>query len=161
MRNTVSNNGINSSNLEYIEEQYSAFKANPDSLIPEWKNFFEGYEFAQQGKFGMSDKELGVYQLIQAYRAEGHLEAHLNPLYPPTAHKNLSLGRFGLSDKDLSGKFQVGALVGKPNASLTEIIAHLKNIYCGTISLQASDASPDEIAFLQKQFEGENTKLAI
>lgn len=157
----MSNNGINSSNLEYIEEQYNAFKANPDSLIPEWKNFFEGYEFAQQGKFGMSDKELAVYQLIQAYRAEGHLEANLNPLYAPTAHQNLSLGRFGLTDKDLQGKFQVGALIGKPNASLTEIIAHLKNIYCGTISLQASDATLEEIAFLQKQFEVENAKPTL
>lgn len=157
----MNNNGINSSNLEYIEEQYGLFKTSPDSLLPEWKNFFEGYEFALDGKGGMSDKELGVYQLIQAFRAEGHLEANLNPLYAPTAHKNLSLARFGLSDKDLNSKFQVGSLIGKTNATLSEIIAQLKSFYCGTISLQASDASLEEVAFLQKQFESSSIKSSV
>jgi 2-oxoglutarate dehydrogenase E1 component len=122
----VNNSGINSSNLEYIEQLYGDFKTKPETLAPEWRSFFEGVEFAQEGKFGMSDKELAVYQLIQAYRAQGHLEADLNPLYPPQAHEALALKTFGLADKDLNSKFQIGSLIGKANATLAEIIAHLR-----------------------------------
>ncbi|NUN06981.1 MAG: 2-oxoglutarate dehydrogenase E1 component, partial [Bdellovibrio sp.] len=137
-----------------IEQLYGDFKAHPEAMAPEWKSFFEGMEFAQEGKFGMSDKELAVFQLIQAYRAEGHTEANINPLYAPKASELLSLQRFGLSDKDLTAKFQVGFLIGKAGATLSDIIAHLKKIYCGTISLQASDAAPKESAWLLKEFEG-------
>jgi len=122
----VNNNGINSSNLEYIEQLYADFKVKPESLATEWRSFFEGVEFAQEGKFGMSDKELGVYQLIQTYRAHGHLEADLNPLYPTKGDEVFALKNFGLTEKDLNGKFQIGSIIGKANASLSDIIATLK-----------------------------------
>lgn len=157
----MNNTGINRANLEYIEQLFADFKSNPDSLALEWRSFFEGVEFAQEGKFGMSDKELAVFQLIQAYRADGHTEADLNPLYAAQPSELLSLKRFGLSDKDLNAKFQIGSLIGKANATLAEIIAHLKKIYCGKISLQAADASPKEIQWLQQEFEVKNHKLAI
>ncbi|WP_374000352.1 2-oxoglutarate dehydrogenase E1 component [Bdellovibrio bacteriovorus] len=157
----MSNSGINSANLEYIEQLYSDFKANPDSLAVEWKSFFEGVEFAQGGKFGMSDKELAVFQLIQAYRADGHTEANLNPLYTPQAGELLSLKRFGLTEKDLTAKFQIGSVIGKANATLSDIINHLKATYCGTLSLQAADASPKEVQWLTQQFEGNPAKLSL
>lgn len=157
----MNNTGINRANLEYIEQLYADFKSNPDSLALEWKSFFEGVEFAQEGKFGMSDKELSVFQLIQAYRADGHTEADLNPLYPAQASELLSLKRFGLTEKDLNGKFQVGSLIGKSGATLAEIIGQLKKIYCGRISLQASDAAPKEVHWLQQEFEGKTHKLSV
>jgi 2-oxoglutarate dehydrogenase E1 component len=152
----VSNSGINRSNLEYIEQLYTDFKANPDALAPEWKSFFDGMEFGQDGRMGggMSDKELAVFQLIQAYRDEGHLEANINPLYPPqTSMAPLALKRFGLTDKDLTAKFQVGALIGKAGGTLTEIIAQLRKLYCGTIALQVADGTIAEQAWFQKEFE--------
>ncbi len=157
----MNNNGINSSNLEYIEQLYADFKVKPDSLAAEWRSFFEGVEFAQEGKFGMSDKELSVYQLIQAYSANGHLEADLNPLYAPQANEALALKTFNLSDKDLTAKFQIGSLVGKANASLADIIAHLKKTYCGKIALQAADAAPAEVKWLTQEFEGSAFKLSV
>ncbi|WP_374033624.1 2-oxoglutarate dehydrogenase E1 component [Bdellovibrio bacteriovorus] len=157
----MSNSGINSANLEYIEQLYTDFKANPDSLAVEWKSFFEGVEFAQGGKFGMSDKELAVFQLIQAYRADGHTEANLNPLYAPQAGELLSLKRFGLTEKDLTAKFQIGSVIGKANATLSDIINHLKATYCGTLSLQAADASPKEVQWLTQQFENNPAKPTL
>lgn len=157
----MNNSGINSANLEYIEQLYTDFKSNPDSLSLEWKSFFEGVEFAQDGKFGMSDKELAVFQLIQAYRADGHTEANLNPLYAPQASELVTLKRFGLSDKDLNAKFQIGSLIGKPNATLRDIIAHLKSVYCGTLALQASDATPQEYQWLTQAFESGSNKLTV
>lgn len=157
----MNNSGINRANLEYIEQLYADFKSNPEALALEWKSFFEGVEFAQEGKFGMSDKELGVYQLIQAYRSEGHTEADLNPLYPPVSNEHLALTRFGLNEKDLSSKFQIGSLIGKANAPLSDIIAQLKKIYCGKISLQAADASLKELLWLQQEFETGTSKLSV
>ena len=157
----MNNSGINSSNLEYIEQLYGDFKTKPETLAPEWRSFFEGVEFAQEGKFGMSDKELAVYQLIQAYRAQGHLEADLNPLHPPQAHKALALKTFGLADKDLNSKFQIGSLIGKANATLAEIIAHLRKTYCAKIGLQASDASAAEVKWLTQEFEGKAYALTV
>lgn len=157
----MNNSGVNRANLEYIEQLYGDFKSQPETLAPEWRSFFEGMEFAQEGKFGMSDKELSVFQLIQAYRADGHTEANLNPLYAPKASELLSLQRFGLSEKDLNAKFQVGSLIGKQGATLSEIIAQLKKVYCGTISLQASDASPREGQWLQNEFEGRAYSLSV
>ncbi|MBO9667564.1 MAG: 2-oxoglutarate dehydrogenase E1 component, partial [Bdellovibrio sp.] len=156
----MNNSGINSSNLEYIEQLYADFKTKPETLVPEWRSFFEGVEFAQEGKFGMSDKELAVFQLIQAYRANGHLEANLNPLYAPQTSELLSLKAFGLADKDLTAKFQIGSLIGKQNATLADIIAQLKKTYCGTISLQAADAAPAEVKWLTQEFEGKAFQLS-
>jgi len=157
---SVSNSGINRANLEYLEQLYADFKANPDSLDVTWKSFFEGMEFAQEGKFGMSDKELSVFQLIQAYRADGHLEADINPLYPAKPADRLALKAFGLSEKDLKSKFASGSLIGKPQATLEEIIATLKKTYCGHISLQAADAAPAEYKWLLNQFEGNGFKVS-
>lgn len=157
----MNNSGLNRANLEYIEQLYADFKSNPESLASEWKNFFEGVEFAQEGKFGMSDKELSVFQLIQAYRDEGHTQADLNPLYQPKASEFLDLKRFGLTDKDLNAKFQIGALIGKQGATLAEIIAQLNKVYCGKIALQAADAALTEMTWLQKEFEGVTAPLAV
>ncbi|MNJ96649.1 2-oxoglutarate dehydrogenase E1 component [compost metagenome] len=157
----MNNNGINRANLDYLEQLYANFKANPESVESEWKSFFEGMEFAQDSKFGMSDKELSVYQLIQAYRNEGHLEADINPLYPVKPSEVLALKRFGLSESDLNAKFQVGSLIGKANASLSDILAHLKKTYCGKLALQASDASLSEQKFLTKEFEASTFKLSV
>lgn len=155
------NNGINRSNLEYIEQLYTDFKSTPEALAPEWRSFFEGVEFAQEGKFGMSDKELAVFQLIQAYRAEGHTQADLNPLYQAKVSEFLDIKRFGLSEKDLSAKFQVGSLIGKQGATLADIIAHLNKVYCGKLALQASDASLKDLSWLQKEFEGTQSALPV
>lgn len=157
----MNNTGINRANLEYIEQLYSDFRSHPDTLSLEWKSFFEGMEFAQEGKFGMSDKELAVYQLIQAYRDHGHLQANLNPLYAPQKNEMLALSRFGLSEKDLSSTFQIGSLIGLANSSLKEIIAQLEKNYCGTIALQAADATPAEIKWLQSEFEKVTPKLSL
>lgn len=157
----MNNSGLNRANLEYIEQLYADFKSNPESLAADWKSFFEGVEFAQDGKFGMSDKELSVFQLIQAYRDEGHTQADLNPLYKPKASEFLDLKRFGLSEKDLNAKFQIGSLIGKQGATLAEIIAQLNKVYCGKIALQASDAALVEMNWLQKEFEGVTAPLAV
>lgn len=155
---TLSSNGNTSyasqANLDYIEQQYLQYKANPQAVTTDWQKFFEGFEFAHDGSMGLSEKELDVYHLITAYRNYGHFEAQLDPLEnTPSPSDQLSLSRFGLSEKDLSQKFQIGSIVDKPNASLKEIIDHLKSVYCGKISVQCAEAFPEVRNWFIKEFE--------
>lgn len=153
---------MNHMNLEYLESLYNQFKSSPDSVGLEWKRFFEGVEFAKDGAFGLSEKELHVYELISAYRNYGHFEADLDPLTNSIAPSDqLRLSQFKLSEQDLNSRFQIGSLVGKPNATLAEIIAHLKSVYCGKLTVQCAEALPDVRNWFIKEFEQNPTQFKL
>lgn len=150
-------------NLDYIEDLYKQYKTSPSSLTADWQKFFEGVEFAQDGSLGLSEKELDVYHLITAYRNYGHFEAQLDPLTnTPAPSDELALARFKLSEKDLGQKFEIGKIIGKPNATLQEIITHLKACYCGKLTVQVAEALPEVRNWFIKEFEQnrQNFKLS-
>lgn len=150
----ISNSYAQMGNLEYIEQLYQQFKANPDSVTPDWKRFFEGVEFGQEGALGLSEKELDVYHLITAYRNYGHFEADLDPLTnTPAPSDQLALSRFNLTEADLEKKFQIGNIIGKPQATLREIIQHLRACYCGKLTVQVAEALPEVRNWFIKEFE--------
>ncbi len=154
---------MNHLNQDYLESLYAQFKISPDSVSLEWKRFFEGVEFSKDltsTSPGLSEKELHVYNLISAYRNYGHYEADLDPLTNmPSPSDQLHLTKFSLSDKDLETKFHIGSVVGKPNASLKEIIAHLKNVYCGKLTVQCAEALPEIRNWFIKEFEQNPTNF--
>lgn len=135
-----STKSLSSENLQYIEQLYGIYKNNPQALEPKWRDFFAGVDFATETGGGLSTKELNVYNLIQAYRDYGHFQANLDPLSTPSTSGDLSLQKFGLTDADLESTFSVGSMVGLKDATLKTIIQHLQKGYCGTLSVQVSDA---------------------
>ncbi len=156
---------INQSNVGYIEDQYQNFLKSPDSVDSNWRRFFEGIEFSkklapEQGG-ALSTSELSVYNLIKAYRDYGHYEANLNPLASgPKAFPELSFHSFGLTDADQDKNFQIGSIVGMPNAKLKDIINQLREYYCKTISVQVHDAMPTVRDWFFKEFEQPRPTLA-
>lgn len=153
---------MNRSNLDYIEGLYLQYKSNPESVTPDWKKFFEGFEFAADGSMGLSEKELDVYNLINAYRNYGHFEAQLDPLTNTASPSDqLALSRFRLKDSDLDQKFQIGSVIGKPNATLKEIVQHLRNSYCGKLTVQCAEALPEVRNWFIKEFEKENANFKL
>jgi 2-oxoglutarate dehydrogenase E1 component len=153
---------MNHMNLEYLESLYNQFKSSPESVGMEWKRFFEGVEFAKDGAFGLSEKELNVYELISAYRDYGHFEADLDPLTNSIAPSDqLRLSQFNLTEADLAAKFQIGSLVGMPNATLSEIIARLKSVYCGKLTIQCAEALPEIRNWFIKEFEQNPTVFKL
>ena len=153
---------MNYMNVEYLESLYNQFKTSPDAVGLEWKRFFEGVEFAKDGAFGVSEKELHVYELISAYRNDGHYEADLDPLTNTVAPSDqLRLSQFNLSEKDLTSQFQIGSLIGKTNATLAEIIAHLKSVYCGKLTIQCAEALPEVRNWFIKEFEQNPTGFKL
>lgn len=156
-----SKKSVSAENLNYIEQMYDQYMTSPDGLTPEWKAFFDGFEFAKEGSSsGLSEKELDVYHLIQSYRDYGHFEANLDPLSNTVAPSDLlRLSRFNLTDADLNQTFSITALVGKPNTPLKDVIAYLKSIYCGTLAIQCNDALPEIRNWFIQLFENQQVKL--
>lgn len=155
---------LNRSNLEYLEDQYSRFKADPESIPGEWKMFFSGVEFAQNlgSESGFSAKEVSVYSLIETYRAYGHMKADLDPLQlTPRQAPVLELARFQLSEADLDTVFQVGATIGMGPAKLRDIIARLESYYCQTLTAQLAECRPEVRDWFRREFETANPTFQL
>ncbi len=138
---------VTNSHPAYIERLYEQYLQSPDEVDPEFKKFFEGFDFAygRQGVSGTSaavggeplKKEFAVYALIEAYKKKGHLIAKTNPIRPRKDRKpNLDLGWFGLSEADLNQSFAAGSFLGWEQATLKQILEKLQKLYCGSIGLE-------------------------
>lgn len=144
---------------EYIENLYRQFKSNPVSVDPEFKKFFEGFDFATLNYNGkkstVSSDELKVYRLIDAYRRKGHLIATTNPLRPRKNRRaELELSFFGLQESDLEKKFSIGSEIGLADATLSQIIERLKSIYCGNTGFEIGYVRlQEEIDFFRSRIE--------
>ncbi len=84
-------------------------------------------------------KQMGVQQLISAYRRRGHRRAQLDPLelQPRPEVEDLTLSYHGLSEADLDTVYPTGDLsIGKTEAPLREIIEIMERIYCRYIGVE-------------------------
>lgn len=150
-------------NLDYVEQQYQAFLANPDSVDSQWKLFFEGIEFARKTPASsLSQSELDVFRLIQAYRDYGFMKANLNPLADPTrVVPQLELNHYNMKPAQLEQSFQVGSLVGKPKSKLKEVIQFLEQTYCTTFSLQIAECLPHVRDWFVDEFEKSKAQFKL
>ncbi|MBX7240773.1 MAG: 2-oxoglutarate dehydrogenase E1 component [Bacteroidia bacterium] len=133
---------------EFIEQLYRSYRENPDSVTPDWKRFFEGFEFARTSFEGeeaetpstgvsMSSGEFNVINLINGYRQRGHLFADTNPVMPRRKYApGLEIQQFGLSDADLEVSFYAGEELGLGKAKLKDIVTMLQETYCGHIGAE-------------------------
>ncbi|MEY2902196.1 MAG: hypothetical protein RLY89_1302 [Bacteroidota bacterium] len=138
---------ITNSHPAYIESLYQDFVKDPQSIDPDLKKFFEGFDFAiAHGTAQVSDnqsnsidwmKEIKVYRLILGYRNKGHLLAKTNPIRTRKDRgANLDLAFFGLTDTDLDNVYQTGNLIGLGAVSLRKILAHLENCYAKHVGIE-------------------------
>jgi 2-oxoglutarate dehydrogenase E1 component len=136
---------VGNQEIAAIEELYTSFIENPESVNPSWRNFFEGYEFARKNYNNLEntphddkiDKEFAILNLIHGYRQRGHLFTKTNPVrsrrkYLPT----LDIENFGLQKSDLETVFQAGNSIGIGPATLHAIIEHLEATYCQSIGVE-------------------------
>ena len=162
---------ITNAHPAYIEGLYNDFVKDPNSVDQDIRKFFEGFDFAMTNQAipvlvnGVAvssqdlQKEFAVYQLIQAYRKKGHLVAKTNPIRErKDRHAKLELENFGLSDADLSTRFDAGAFAGIGKNSLENIVAHLQKCYTTHVGVEISALNDQEkIDWLTKAVE--NTLL--
>ena len=138
---------ITNSHPAYIESLYNDFLKDPNSIDPDIKKFFEGFDFAISNGSSQNNvnqsivmdwmKEIKVYRLILGYRNKGHLLAKTNPIRSRKDRgANLDLNFFGLADSDMNTVYQVGNLLGLGAASLKDILAHLQKCYATHVGIE-------------------------
>jgi 2-oxoglutarate dehydrogenase E1 component len=162
---------VTASHPAYIESLYNDYTANPETVDPELRKFFEGFDFASSkivangngatatnGKAVSADtllKEFAVYSLIRSYRKRGHLVATTNPIRPRRDRKpQLELQDFGLSEADLDNGYAAGSAIGMAGGKLRDIIARLKQVYAGDVGIEYTYINNSERCFwVQQEFE--------
>jgi 2-oxoglutarate dehydrogenase E1 component len=168
-------------NAAYVEELYEAWLADPASVDPRWRGYFEQLKGREAGDVphgpiidqvarvarvsplrgqGHDDvyaqKQAGVLKLVTAYRARGHLAASLDPLglAAKQAAPDLEIGFHGLSGADLDSEFNTGSLSGPARLKLRDLITMLKATYSSSVGaefMHISDA--EQRRWLHEQME--------
>jgi len=101
--------------------------------------------------------------LIRAYRVRGHLEADLDPLglekrgpYPELDYRT-----YGFTEAELDREIFINHLLGRERATLREIIAILRETYCGRIGVEYMHIQvPPERIWIQDKFEKRESRPA-
>lgn len=161
---------LSNADVSAVEDLYNKYLENPNEVDEGWARFFEGFEFARKNydvdslpsttkavfESGLDfDKEFKVLNLINGYRTRGHLFTKTNPVrdrrkYDPT----LDIENFGLSEADLNTKFKAAIEIGLEEATLSEIVDHMKETYCNSIGVEYRYIrKPEKVAWLQEKLE--------
>lgn len=147
----------------YLETLFEAYQENPEKVDPSWRAYFDKITKESPSSVSLAEvrdyfkhlarspvvataansgteaaSEIAVANLMEAYRQFGHLHADTDPLglTPEREVAELSLAYYGLSDADLSRRFQAGASIGMAQASLQDIIEKLRQIYTGHVGYE-------------------------
>jgi len=154
-------------NQGWIEEQQRLWRSDPSAVDPSWRAFFEGFELGQVGTDGAripkeaealetGRSQAAATRLVDAYREIGHYLADLDPLKlapERPSHETLELTEFGLGDDDLDRVFFT-KLFEPPRAKLRDLIAALRQTYCGTIGVEYMHIRDRRIrSWLQERME--------
>src|SRR5207249_11330956 len=156
----------NSVSLEFVEALYAEFLRDPESVPPDWRNYFQsfgdGNRIPATQNLTPSFKAWSIFnppaatgngvvaeeattavlqeridQLIRNYRVRGHMAAQIDPLGIPRATPpELALEYYGLTEADMSRRFACEAMCGGGTLTLREILDRLLNTYCRSIGVQ-------------------------
>ena len=141
---------LNAAHTVFFADLYDQYLKDPDSVEPSWRAFFQGYDFGSNKLFqgeiveGVTSqipdhvqKEFNVINLIDGYRARGHLFTRTNPVRDRRSYNpSLAIEHFDLSNEDLDTVFNAGEILGIGPQPLKIIIQHLRDIYCDSIGVE-------------------------
>ncbi|TGL35297.1 2-oxoglutarate dehydrogenase E1 component [Leptospira koniambonensis] len=160
-----------------LEELYEKFKKDPNSLDKEWSLFFQEVEtngvYPQNGSNGNGNgngksavatsftdaqagsiREMGIINLLNAYRRQGHLAANVDPLgisQPNRKFIESKLSNLTAADLDTVVDTQNPSL---GRAKLKDVVAWFEKAYCSTVGYeQYYLVNDEEREWLQHQIE--------
>ncbi len=170
-------------NRDTIEDAYTRWVKQPDSVDVTWQAFFAGAEFAGNGigaklatqsvsvdpaaVDALRDARLqtGVTRLVNWYRQVGHVQAHTDPLAdaPPPPSPQLALSNFNLSDADLDREVDASMVFGLDGrATLRQVLDILTSTYCGRIGVEFMHIDDlDRRMWLASRMESVRGKFAL
>ncbi len=165
---------ITGSHPQYIESLYTDFTKDPNSVDPEMKKFFEGFDFAVSSGAATNGtaastngaavsssidwmKEIMAYRMILGYRNKGHLLATTNPIRKRKDRgANIELSFYGFSEADLDKEFYAGQLIGLGKTTLRNIQQHMAKCYASNVGVEFKYISDQKkVDFLTTAFEKE------
>ena len=157
-----------SSDNAYIDSMYSIYQTEPEKLDESWQAFFKGFEYklgaesatqsiASTGSNQALEKEFSVFRIIQAFRARGHLLSDTNPIRQrKDRDAKLDLSEYGLEQSDLDKTFSAGHFLGLGEATLLQILDHMRRIYCYKIGIEYYHSNNTEVRrWVREKFEKE------
>lgn len=161
-------------NAALLEELYHNYSENPNSVSTDWQGFFRDLEngmhlsngHAKPNPFQDANasnlQEMGIINLLNAYRRQGHLAADLDPLgirKPDRTFIDAKLKHLGT--ESLESEVETGnPTLGK--AKLKKVVEWYEKTYCGPIGCeQYYLINEEEREWLQQKMEitGNSDKL--
>jgi len=164
-------------NLDYVEELYQRYLADPAAVEPGWRSYFSGWPHPAPGGGQGNGRSQGarpapvaatggdsafqqrVDLLVQAYRERGHLQADLDPLDPSRAtHEHIGLADAGLSQADLDRP------VASPGGATTlrDLASRLRETYCGKLGVELAHLHDVELRrWLEQRMERTRNRIGL
>ncbi|MBS4168584.1 2-oxoglutarate dehydrogenase E1 component [Parachlamydia sp. AcF125] len=164
-------------NLALIDEMYVKFQNDPQSIDSSWRPLFE------QAKAGEAKGDLfhptvieqkpidhpdrdsrRIWHLMEAYRTYGHYLARVNPIATAPIEEpwQLNLKTLGFTNEELNVRFPTCGLLKEATATLQELIACLREIYCDKIGIEYRGLeNPEMEKWLQDQIESSRFKIEL
>lgn len=173
-------------NIDFIEAQYALFLEDPQSVLPEWRDFFASVErtgrplvidglvlaprpraaaaTAAPGDMGLQDK---VDQAVMTFRLRGHLMAQLDPLgtarVPPAHMADLGMvSREYFTDAEVAEQVSPFAAFDEPRVPLLRLLERMRKTYCHHIGVEFGHICDSERRrWLQKKMEWSENATAF
>ncbi|MBB5352619.1 2-oxoglutarate dehydrogenase E1 component [Haloferula luteola] len=140
-------------NLALLEEMYSQWSEDPQSVEPNWAAFFEGFELGVAQPKGRGESapaaatpaaggsgDLGFYgkvvSLVYNYRTLGHTQADINPLGAAERNPRLTPEQFGFSAADMEREASNPFFRNGSAMKLRDMVEALEATYSGTIGFE-------------------------
>ena len=140
---------VNGWNAAYIDDLYTQWTNDPDSVTEQWRSFFEGFDlgFRPPSKDGhtlegspTSSFQESVDELVRRYRDVGHLAAKLDPLKLNERQcADLDPASLGLNEADMDRQVDTRDLPIESPAPLRDVIEFLQKTmvwfsWCGDLT---------------------------
>ena len=136
-------------NADLVAEYHERWKQDPQSVEADWRAFFEGFELGLSlppktakggpvvaGSAVDAAGQFKVFAAIHAYRTLAHLQAKTDPLATPSPYFELTDKALGLDTLPPTQTFYTADFVGGQMLPVSEILAKLKDTYCGPIGVE-------------------------
>jgi len=157
---------ITNSSPAFIENLYQDYIKDPNSIDPDLKKFFEGFDFAMSNAVSNGSakgsakmpaeipktetapepiaageidwmSEIRAYRMILGYRNKGHLLAKTNPIRPRRDRgANIELEFYGFTEADFDKQFHAGNLIGLGSTTLRNIYNYLEKCYASHVGIE-------------------------
>ncbi len=194
------NSFLYSANADFIAELFQRYAADPASVDPSWRSFFDGLHqdarsaladltgaswtpsqearvIANENRAATTRSEapssaeglpasseslqdsIRAILLIRSYQGRGHLQAQTDPLglAEPRICSDLDPADHGFAADDYDRPIFLGGQLGFESATLREILARLKSIYCASVGVEYMHVQePAEKKWLLERIERGN-----